>query len=72
MDILDQLQAEDKCVQLKLSDGNTVCGYADCIVYEEDDEGWDTVKMIRFEVQHNKFPEYYSSEDIIAFEVLDP
>ncbi len=67
IDILDRLQATESLVQLHLKSGEVLLGRADCIVYEEDEEGYDTIKQIRFEPLGSEFAKYFTIEEIISF-----
>ena len=49
IDILDRLQDEETYVQLSLSNGKKICGLPQCVVFDEDENGWDTIKKITFE-----------------------
>ena len=70
LDILDELQSIDDYVKVTLKIGTVLVGYADCIVYEEDSDGYDTIKMIRFEPKGQKHAIYLGIDDIISFEIL--
>ena len=68
VDILDLLQAESGSVRLFLKSGETIVGRPDCIVYDEDEEGYDTIKQIRFEPHDSEFAMYYTEEEIRHYE----
>lgn len=68
IDILDRLQAENGTVRLFLRNGDSIIGEPDCIVYDEDEEGYDTIKQIRFEPQDSEFAMYYTEEEIHHYE----
>ena len=67
MDILDQLQAIKGVVQLELHSGEMMLGKPDCIVYDEDDNGDETIKKIRFEPYQEPYAVYYGLDDIKGF-----
>ena len=67
IDVLDKLQAVDGYVRLILKSGEIVFGKPDCIVYDEDEDGYDTIKTIRFEPIGNEYAKYYKEEDIQEF-----
>lgn len=71
IDILDKLQAVDGYVRLVLKSGEIVFGKPDCIVYDEDEDGYDTIKSIRFEPWENEYAKYYKEEDIQDFDEYD-
>ena len=70
MDILDELQSIDTCLKVVLRSGDVLTGYADCIVYDEDSDGYDTIKQIRFEPQHQKYAIYLGIDDILSYEII--
>ena len=69
--MLDMLEEERRCVRLTLSSGEILEGYSDYIFWQEDDEGWETIKTIWFRPRWSE--DYYSlREDQIKFyEVID-
>lgn len=71
LDILDKLENEIGFVRIVLSSGAIVYGKPDCIVYDEDEEGFDTIKTIRFEPYTNQTAIYYKKEDISSYEQCD-
>lgn len=71
MDILDELQNVDGFVRLVLKSGEIVFGKPDCIVYDEDEDGFDTLKKIRFEPWDSEYASYYSEEEIKSFDECD-
>jgi hypothetical protein len=70
IDILDDLQSTDGFVRLFLTSGETMDGVPDCIVWYEDEEGWDTIKTIRFEPVGRTTAMYFKVEDIERFELM--
>ena len=67
IDILDRLQEENGFVRLVLASGEIVFGRPQCIVYDEDDEGWDTIKTIMFDPWGGPHLVFYKEEDIKSF-----
>lgn len=70
-DILDKLQDEEGFVRLVLASGEIVYGKPDCITYDEDQNGFDTIKDIRFEPWFGTRAVYYRLEDIASYEPVD-
>lgn len=68
IDILDKLQAVNGYVRLVLTSGEIVFGKPDCVVWDEDEEGYDTIKNIRFEPFEGGFAKYFKVEDIESFD----
>ena len=66
--IIDKLQNVDSYVRLVLKTGEVMFGKPDCIVYEEDDEGWETIPMLRFEPSDMGRAKYFKAEDIQSFD----
>lgn len=56
MDILDQLQAIKGVVQLELRSGEMMLGKPDCIVYDEDDNGDETIKKYVLNPSKSRMP----------------
>lgn len=71
IDILDRLQVQKGFVRLVLSSGEIVFGKPDCIVYDEDENGDETIKRIRFEQWDETFAQYYGVEDIKEYDPID-
>ena len=59
--IIDELQNIDKQVMLVLKNGENLLGMSDCIVYEEDEEEWETIPKLRFEPQGKRYAVYLSA-----------
>ena len=68
IDILDKLQEEEGYVRLVLRSGEIVFGRPQCIVYDEDDEGWETVKTLMFELWESRKMTFYKPEDIESYD----
>ena len=68
IDILDKLQAVDGYVRLVLKSGEIIFGKPDCIVYDEDEDGYDTIKKIRFEPWGGTYAIYYTIDEIESFD----
>lgn len=71
IDILDRLQDEDGYVRLVLKSGKIVFGIPQCIVYDEDDEGWETVKQIMFDPWDGLHSVFYKEEDIESYDTCN-
>lgn len=71
IDILDKLAARKGFVRLDLTNGESVFGRPDCIVFEEDEEGWDTIKHIRFEPFDSPYAQYYQAHEIKSVTEID-
>ncbi len=69
--IIDKLQNIDSYVRLVLATGEVIFGKPDCIVYEEDDEGWETIPTLRFEPWEIGSAKYFKAEDIERFDEVD-
>lgn len=67
IDILDRLQEETGFVRLVLVSGEIVYGRPQCIVYDEDDEGWDTIKTIMFDPWGGMHFVFYKTGDIESY-----
>ena len=48
MDVLDKIEHEDKRIKVFLKFGEVITGVSDCIVYDEDEDGEEIVKNLRF------------------------
>ena len=70
LDILDKLQAAHSYVRLFLTNGEAIFGYPHCIVYEEDEEGYETIKTIRFIPYFGIHDKYYKEHEIKSFEPI--
>lgn len=68
IDILDELQAVNSHVRLVLKSGEIMFGKPDCIVWDEDEDGWETVKTIRFEPFEGGHAKYFKEEDVESFD----
>ena len=68
IDVPDRLQAEKEYVRLVLVSGKTVYGKPDCIVWDEDENGDELEKRIRFETWGEPYAKYYGVEDIRCYE----
>ena len=71
IDILDKLQVQKGYVRLVLSSGEIVFGKPDCIVYDEDENGDETIKQLRFEQWDELYAKYYGVEDIKEYDPID-
>lgn len=68
IDILDKLQNVDGFVRLVLKSDEIIFGHPDCIVWDEDEEGWETIKTIRFEPYLSNQAEYFKADEIKSFD----
>jgi len=68
IDILDKLQAVKGFVRLVLKSGEIMFGKPDCIVYDEDKNGYDTIKKIRFEPWMGGNAKYFKIDEIENFD----
>ena len=48
LDVLDKIEHEDKRIKVFLKFGEVITGVSDCIVYDEDEDGEEIVKNLRF------------------------
>lgn len=71
IDILDRLQVQKGYVRLILANGEIVFGKPDCIVYDDDENGEDVIKQIRFEQWDEYYAKYYGVDDIREFDPID-
>ena len=71
IDIIDWLQEEEGYVKLFLASGETVCGRPQCIIYDEDDEGWETVKKIMFRPWGWKISVWFGLDEVVSYERID-
>lgn len=68
IDILDKLQNVDGFVRLVLKSGEIIFGHPDCIVWDEDDDGWETIKTIRFEPYYSNKAIYFTVDEIESYD----
>lgn len=71
MDILDKLQSEDGYVRIVMSSGAIMFGKPDCIVYDEDENGDEIIKKIRFETWGEPYADYFGIDDIAEYDQID-
>ena len=69
LDVLDYMQDEVGLMKVRLTDGSVIYGVADCIVMDEDEEGFDTIRNIKFNVL-GKNPIFLYPEDIKSYEMV--
>ncbi len=72
IDILDKLQNVDGYVRLVLKSGEIMYGKPDCIVHDEDEEGWETIRKIRFEPVGCQHAKYFMTDEIESFNQAMP
>ena len=68
LDILDRLQDEEGFVRLVLTSGEITFGKPKSIVYDEDEEGWETIKTIMFEPFMGEHMMFYGLDDVESYE----
>lgn len=71
LDIIDKLDGEDGFVQLVLKSGGIEFGTPVCIIYNEDEEGFDTIKRILFMPYFGLHSIDYGLDDIESYEPID-
>ncbi len=71
LDIIDLLDAEEGFVALTLKSGAIEFGEPLAIIYDEDDEGWETVKTILFKSYYGMNKIKYGLNDIESFIPID-
>lgn len=71
LDIIDRLDAEEGYVQLTLKTGGIEFGQPVCISYNEDENGWDTIKRIIFKPYFGLHSKDYGLDDIESYEPID-
>lgn len=71
LDIIDKLQEEKGFVRLVLKSGEIVYGFPQIIVYEEDEEGYETVKTIMFKPYFGLHEKFYKLEEIDSYEPIN-
>ena len=71
MDILDKLQSENGYVRLVMASGEIMFGKPDCIVYDEDENGDEIIKKIRFETWGEPYADYFGTDDIAEYDQID-
>ena len=67
-DILDRLQEVNGYVRLVMASGEIIFGRPQCIVYDEDNEGWETIKTIMFHPWNSIHPVFFTEEEIKSFD----
>lgn len=70
IDILDRLQEEEGYIRLVLTDGRIIYGLAQCVVYDEDENGWDTEKRIMLEPYPYGNSRFFGIDDIASYECV--
>lgn len=68
IDILDSLQDINGYVRPVLTSGEVLFGRPQCIVYNEDNESWETVKTIMFDPWNGIHSVFFTEEEIESFE----
>lgn len=68
LDIIDRLDAEDGFVRLVLKSDGIEYGQPLCIIYNEDENGFDTKKRILFQPYFGLHSKDYGLEDIESYE----
>lgn len=70
LDIIDRLDAEEGYVQLLLKSGGYEFGMPLCIIYNEDENGFDTKKRILFRPYFGLHSKDYGLDDIVSYEPI--
>ena len=68
IDVLDMLQEMNDYVKLVLTSGEIIIGLPHCIVYDEDEDGWETIKYIKFDPWKGQHSRFFKEEEIESFE----
>ena len=70
LDIIDRLEAAESYVKLVLKNGQVDYGFTDTVFFNEDDNGWETIKRIYFQSYFSPVMVDYGLEDIETFEPI--
>lgn len=70
LDIIDKLDGEEGFVELVLKSGEVVLGEPLCIIYNEDEDGWDTIKRILFKPYFGLYSRDYGLDDIVSYKPI--
>lgn len=70
LDIIDKLDGEEGFVELVLKSGENQYGEPLSIIYNEDEDGWDTIKRILFKPYMGSHYIDYGLDDIISFKPI--
>lgn len=70
LDIIDKLDGEEGFVELVLKSGDVQYGEPLGIIYNEDEEGWDTVKRILFKPYLGLHSKDYELDDIVSYKPI--
>ena len=69
LDSLDEIEHEDKRVQVLLKSGEIITGVSDCIVYDEDEDGEETIKNLRF-IKDDGSSRYIYLDEVESYESI--
>ena len=69
LDILDEIEHEDKRIKVLLKSGEVITGVSDCIVYDEDENGEETVKNLRF-INDGGESRYVYLDEVESYEII--
>ena len=70
LDIIDKLDGEEGFVELILKSGDVVFGEPLGIIYNEDEDGWDTIKRILFKPHLGLYSKDYGLDDIVSYKPI--
>ena len=69
MDILDELQEEERFVSLVLMTGEEILGLAHGIIWEDDSDGWPLIKTIMFQPYGQKDFMFFTEDEIRTYKI---
>ena len=67
IDILDELQDVNGCVQVLLRSGIILYGVPDCVEFDDDEETGEIIKSILFFPMNKKYVYNLTEDDIVSF-----
>ncbi|MBR3715833.1 MAG: hypothetical protein IKM18_08000 [Clostridia bacterium] len=70
LDIIDKLDGEEGFVELVLKSGGVEFGEPLGIIYNEDENGWDTIKRILFKPYFGLHSKDYGLDDIASYKPI--
>ena len=71
LDIIDKLDDKDGFIQLVLKSGEIEFGTPLCIIYNEDEEGFETIKRILFKPYFGLHTKDFGLDDIESYIPID-
>ena len=69
LDVLDKIEHEDKRIKVFLKFGEVITGVSDCIVYDEDEDGEEIVKNLRF-INDGGEVRYIYLHEVESYEII--